>query len=494
MNKIFLFIPIFLFVQEIYSQEKDTMYLSLEECVTMAKKQSASLTTAHDALKNKKLSYRLSQLDILPQISLTANAPGFTRSIISVVQPDGKTMFVSQNQMSSSLNFSVTQKVPFTGGDLSLSSSVSRVDVLETEKTLYNFSPIVLSLNQPLFKTNIVRWEQKAADIEYQIAEKEFSEAVEKIAVDITAQFFESYNAQLDIENAQLNLALQDTLYKISQGRYRIGKIDENDVLQSEIALFNAKTQNISVQLQYERSLTKFKMELKIPSEKKIIFIPPQNIPLFNVDAQQALQEAKMNRSDVLKHQLQQLKNEQAITEAKLSNTFSANLQVSVGFNQRAFEVSEKTHPNIMDNQQFSIGVQIPLLQWGKRNIIIEQTLIEEKKLQETIEKEKKNFEEEITSHILQLEQSQQKIIFAQKTDTLSQRRFTVAKARYFIGKIDFNQLLIIQREKDEAQRNYQKILLEYWKEYYQLRYLTLYDFEKNESIHRTTDFLDNIK
>jgi outer membrane protein TolC len=51
------------------------------------------------------------------------------------------------------------------------------------------------------------------------------------------------------------------------------------------------------------------------------------------------------------------------------------------------------------------------------------------------------------------------------------------------IGRITIDNLYIAQSEKDQALQGFVQALRAYWVAYYQLRKLTLYDFERKEPI-----------
>jgi outer membrane protein TolC len=51
------------------------------------------------------------------------------------------------------------------------------------------------------------------------------------------------------------------------------------------------------------------------------------------------------------------------------------------------------------------------------------------------------------------------------------------------IGRIGIDNLYIAQNEKDQAKTQYVQALRQYWQAYYQLRRLTLYDFETGRPI-----------
>ena len=66
----------------------------------------------------------------------------------------------------------------------------------------------------------------------------------------------------------------------------------------------------------------------------------------------------------------------------------------------------------------------------------------------------------------------------AAKADTIAQNRYNVTKERFLIGNVDVLDLNIALTERDAATRNYLSTLHNYWTYYYNIRKLTLYDFE----------------
>ena len=65
----------------------------------------------------------------------------------------------------------------------------------------------------------------------------------------------------------------------------------------------------------------------------------------------------------------------------------------------------------------------------------------------------------------------------------MAAKRFEVAYNRYVIGRIGIDNLYIAQNEKDQARTQVAQALRQYWQAYYQLRRLTLFDFETGRAI-----------
>ena len=66
------------------------------------------------------------------------------------------------------------------------------------------------------------------------------------------------------------------------------------------------------------------------------------------------------------------------------------------------------------------------------------------------------------------------------KSDDIEERKYNISKELFLIGKIDITTLNIALKDKDTAKRNYFGSLKDFWTGYFEIRRLTLYDFERN--------------
>ena len=64
------------------------------------------------------------------------------------------------------------------------------------------------------------------------------------------------------------------------------------------------------------------------------------------------------------------------------------------------------------------------------------------------------------------------------EADSVAQKRYGIALNRFTVGDISVTDLNYAEQEKDEARQNYIYQLYLSWLYYYNLRYITLYDFE----------------
>jgi outer membrane protein len=74
-------------------------------------------------------------------------------------------------------------------------------------------------------------------------------------------------------------------------------------------------------------------------------------------------------------------------------------------------------------------------------------------------------------------------IVLNDKAEQIASEKYQIAKERYVLGNLSITDLSIAFQENDQAKRDYINSLRDFWGAYYQLRYLSLFDFEKNEKI-----------
>lgn len=451
--------------------------MTLERCITLAQRQSPEANIARKAYESAYWSFKSYRAGLLPQLRLDADAPGLVRSFVSNTQDDGSILFVPQNVASSSLSLGLSQEIAPTGGSVYLRSRLNRQDVFGANgDTYYRSTPFVVGIRQPLFGFNGLRWDREIQPLQLKLAEKRYLEALEDIAVSISGKYFDQYISEIRLENARFNVAINDSIFTISKGRYNVGKIAENDLLQTELAFLNAQATARQSELELEKARTELAISLGITDPDGIEVLPPLEVPIVEVDADFALSVARENRSDLVDYQVRGLEAESALARARADNRFSANVTAEFGLNQIGNTLSE-VYSNPQDQQTATVGIGIPILQWGRGKAAVQSAVVAQERVREQITLDQRRLERDVRFQVLDFLQLQQQIRLSAKADTIAQRRYTVAKNRYLIGKIDITNIQIAQQEKDNARSAYIQALKQYWVAYYRLRRSTLYDF-----------------
>lgn len=466
-----------------YAQE-----LSLQDALAKARANSPLAKQVRSRYKAETWRFKSNRALLQPQLELNAQVPGFTRAINQIPQPDGSILFRPQSQNFSSATMSLSQNLLATGGTLSLNSGLSRIDLFENQGTAnpslyWRSAPLFLSYSQPLFRINRIKWNWQQQKISYDEATRIQLEQLEDLNLQVVAAYFKVLIAGVQLKNAEYNLRNNDTIFRISQGRYGIGKIAENELLQVELGLMNARN---AVEQSSVRKLTSEK-ELRnllgeFENEGQIAVNLPYLVPRAKADPEKAKAEARENRSDFKTLELSENMARMNLRSNQISRRFSADLTLSVGYNQTATNLGD-AFQNLQSQQSAFIGINVPLHNSGRNKALVKQAESELDAVMQNIRNQKNQIEIEVFNQVMQLRQLEASLEISAKSDTIAQRRYEMAKNRYLIGKIDITNLTIAQQEKDEALINYLQTLQQYWLAWYGLRRATLYDFESGNKI-----------
>ncbi|MGE0352840.1 MAG: TolC family protein [Gemmatimonadales bacterium] len=457
--------------------------LTLQDAIALARKQSHQALAARDARDASRHRTGAFNARLLPQLSLSGTVPAYNRSIIQVVQPDGTTLFRPQQQTNAALTATLSQKLPFTGGDLFVSSSLSRLTVSGQQSVeTWSSTPVRFGLRQDIFRPNTLSWDRKEQSIDSELRERLYLEAMEDVAIQTTQAFFDMYTARTAFDNAVTNAAVNDTLYTLNKGRYEVGKIGENDLLQSELALLRARTSVEQARLQYERTTAALRLALNLPPATPLEIEVGSDVPDVRPDTAVAVTQAMRNRSVVTDVELQDVQARRAVTQARLAQGIGATVQASFGFNATAPEASQ-AYQNLLEARQFTLSVEVPLWQWGAHGNDVSAARLDQERVSTLSEETLQQTQHEAHFAALELTQAYRNLALVAKADTVAGKRFEVAYNRYVIGRISIDNLYIAQSEKDAALTQFVQGLRSYWLAYYRLRRATLYDFEAGQPI-----------
>lgn len=451
--------------------------LTLDQAIAMAQHRGTAAAQARDSRDAARWRNRAFESRLLPQIALTGTGLDLNRGINPIILPDGSTQFVSQAQNTSNLGVGITQSIPLTGGSISVGTQLSRIDLFGANSGQYwQTTPVVIGIQQDLFKPRLLVWNEKQESLSAEVTERQYLEAREDVAASTTAQFFALYAAQMSVANAASNAAVNDTLYTLNKGRYEVGKIGENDLLKSQLAQLRARASLDDARLARDRAEATLRRVLEYPADVPLTIVTPDSVPNIQPDADVAVKQALANASTMQSSELAQLVADEKLSVAKNDNRFSATISAQFGFNQTS-PVFSQSYQSPMGKQAVSLGITMPMVQWGAGNADVEAALADQASARTSAKANRDALAEDARFAALQLAQSQRNLLISAKADTVAERGFEVAKERYVIGKIGITDLYLAQSEKDDAVLAYVNALSGYWGAYYHLRRITLYDF-----------------
>jgi hypothetical protein len=458
---------------------QDNIKYSLEEVVARAKARSPESLRIQTQRENMYWRYRFFRSNYNPQLRLNGILPSFRQEFTGITQPDGDIQFLDIRQNFMDLGLGLQQVVAPTGGLLSVNTSTNRFDNFESlggTTTRWQGVPVNVRLDQPIFAYNRFKWDKKIEPLIFEESKREYVEDMERLSAFSTSLFFDLLDAQVNYDIAMANLTNNEDILRIERSRYEMGVTFEDKLLQTELNFLTAKQEAAQARVTMETSALALKSNLGFSENAILSLEMPEMIRDFTVDVNLALEYAYQNRAQALGFDRRRTEADAQVAQAR-GEQFQVNLSASYGYNNAALTWRE-IYSNPNTQALVNMAVSVPILDWGRNKARMSLAQANKNLVEYTVEQELINFEQEIFTKVKNFDVLKERLSISKTAASVAQRRYESALKRYQTGNVSLTDLDIAQRDKDSNQRAYIRALREYWLAYYELRQLTLFDFE----------------
>ncbi|NOR74411.1 MAG: TolC family protein [Draconibacterium sp.] len=492
MKKSIIFAAIcFLFINQINAQEKQ--FLTLDDVIRIASQQSL------DAFKNKNMyradywQYRYFKADKLPSLVLDATVLNYNRSMQKVYNyDDNRDEYIEREDFNSNVSLRLNQNVGFTGGQLFATSSLAMTQKLgDDEVSSFSSTPFNIGYSQSINGYNRFKWEAKIEPVKYEKAKKEFIQSKEVLALKANRLFFDLVDAQIEVNISVTNLANSDTLYTIGKGRFQVGTVTQDELLNLELRFMNSKLALTRANLGLERSKASLNSFLSFEKNTDVECVVPSYSESLQIEAGLALEQALINNPDIFSQRQRLLEEDKRVDQAKSETGVSGTVFAVFGLNQNSNQF-DQVYQEPLGSQQLRAGVSVPILDWGRRKGQLAMAESNREVMRISINQEKIDFEQNVTMNVMEFNLQGNQVFNTAKADTIAQMQYDVTQQRFLIGKVDVTKLNLARNDREQARRAYIRSLRSYWNYYITIRRLTLYDFQNNNTLSEDFDKLIN--
>jgi len=451
--------------------------LTFDEVIRLSEEQSPNALMAKHRFRSSYWQYRSYKAQFLPTLSMSGTAPryskGFDRNYNSMTD---EYIYTPKNTINSSSILSLSQAVGLTGTTISLRSEFLHQYDIEKTKRVYTTTPVSLVLNQPIKQYNSLKWEKKIEPLKYEMARKTFLSNIESVHMQAVQYFFSLALAQINKQIAVMNLSNADTLYRIADGRYKLGTIAEDELLQMQLSYLNAETASKESDMNLRDREIRLRSFLGFNDNVRLELIIPDFVPKMQVDMQEVIDLAMANNPEILNQQVTVLNAQSSVAKAKAAKGLNASLGLSLGLTTSGPDFAYSVE-NPSQSQGVNLTFSVPILDWGrgKGNFKMAQSSLELAQVQQ--KQSLTDFEQNLFLDVEQFNLQANQVAIAAKSDTVAMRMYEVTKQRFLIGKIAILDLNNADTKKDQNRRAYVQALQNYWNYFYNIRSLALYDF-----------------
>ena len=407
--------------------------ITLNEAIALARTQSVDAAVALNELKTSYWEYRTFRADLLPEVNLNGTLPNYNKSYSRYQNSDGSYSFVRNNTLGLSGTLSIDQNLWFTGGKLSLASSLEYIKQLGSggDKRFMSV-PVSLELSQPIFGVNNLKWNKVNAD----------------------------------------------RLYEVAVAKRKMGQISENDLLQLKLNALQGKADVTEAESNLNAKMFQLRSFLGLSEDENLNPMLPNSAPDMKMEYNLVLSKALDRNSFAQNIRRRQLEADYEVATAR-GNLRSIDLFASVGYTGQDRDLTS-AYKGLLDNQIVQVGVKVPILDWGKRRGKVRVAKSNREVVLSRIRQEQMDFNQDIFLLVANFNNQAQQLGIAQEADGIAEKRYKTSVETFMIGQISTLDLNDAQKSKDEARQKHISELYYYWYYFYQIRSLTLWDFERN--------------
>lgn len=465
--------------------------ITLNEAIALARIQSVDAAVALNELKTAYWEYRTFRANLLPEVNFTGTLPNYRKIYNSYQNADGTYSYVRDNVLGLSGEISIDQNIWLTGGKLSLTSSLDYLKELGSNGNKQFMSvPISLELTQPIFGVNTLKWDRRIEPVRYSEAKAAFITATEEVTMKAITYYFELLLAKESLATVRQNKANADRLYEVAIAKRKMGQISENDLLQLKLNALQSKADVTAAESNLNAKMFQLRSFLGVSEQENLNPTLPATVPMLNMDYKSVLEKALQRNSFAQNIRRRQLEADYEVATAR-GNLRSIDLFASIGYTGQSNALKSAYH-GLVDNQVVQVGVKIPILDWGKRRGQVRVAKSNREVVLSKIRQEQMDFNQNIFLLVENFNNQAQQLNIAQEADLIAEKRYKTSVETFMIGKISTLDLNDAQNSKDEARQKHISELYYYWYYFYQIRSLTLWDFEQNTELE--ADFEDIVK
>lgn len=460
----------------------EVVNLSLTDAIDRARLRSVEAAVALDELRQAYWEYRTYRAELLPEVNFTATLPGYYKQYTPYMDSNGSYSFVRNNHLQLNGELSLSQNIWLTGGTLSLNTSLDFYRDLENGGANRFMSlPVALTLNQPVFGVNKVKWDRKIEPERYAEAKAAFLSATEDVAMTAINDYFSLLMARENMEIARQNHENAARLYDVAREKRAMGQISENDLLQMELNLLDARSDLTARESELKNAMFTLRAFLDYDENTELVPEVPEEVPQVVLTYDDALHRALTNNKFSRNIRRRQLEADYAVAKAK-GDLRQITLFAQVGYTGTSNDLN-RSYSNLRSNQVVEVGVKIPILDWGKRRGAVKVAESNRRVVESRLRQETMDFNQNLFILVERFNNQQMQLDLAMRADTITQRRYATNVETFLIGKISTLDLNDSQVKKDQARRDMVNELYLYWSYYFQLRSLTLWDYARNRDI-----------
>jgi len=393
--------------------------------------------------------------------------------------------------------------LPFGGGNLTFRaegyqlnswtpSQVNPGTNLESNQFYTSLSAII---NKPLFTINQLKLGLRQAELNYERQSKIFKRSELDLVFQVTQSFYQLYRR---IEEEKINrekVQRQEDIYNTTRKKFEAGLIAEVDAMQAEVELIQYKNDLKASESRRKQQEAAFKQLIGLPLTENVTVITDLELKPVFVDADQAVQLALKNRSEIVEKMIdieeQKIQIKEIDARVAIKGNLTGYYRLS-GFSDPSLPYGTATEDLFNSswdvlrrtpNRGVTFELEIPIWDWGKNKAQVQAAQAGLTRDQLTLKNLYTTIEREVKDVVRSVYETYDRVQLLEKSKEVSEKSFKINLERFQNGDITSTELARASDQLNTAKLSYLSAYTEYKLSLADLERKTLYDFEKKRSL-----------
>lgn len=465
--------------------------LTMQQVVQLAQENSISAMSNRNNFAASYWSYRSYRAELLPSLNLSANLAQFNRSLVQLQDyQTGALSYRANYNMSNDATLYFSQNVPWTGGTVSLSTSLQRLDQYSPARlTTYYAQPVYLSYMQSLWGYNRFKWNKQTEPKQYEVAKRQYIENMEQVSQTAVMYFWNYVSARENYERAVKSFEDSKRLFEAGQTRFAMGTITRDQLMQIEVSMLNDSLSLSSVQVNLRSALNRLCSYIGYNEDTELNLQIDYEIPDITLDYDDVLERALENSSFRLSQEISYIETDRSIAQAKSNRGISASVNARFGMSGSADRLGD-TFVQLKDQEVVGISLSIPIVDWGLARGRVRMAEAQAQTTRNRLEQSMIDYRQDLLTQVMQFNNQRSQCEIAARAAQLAEDSYQLALQNFGSGSMTMTQLDQLKQKRDNALSSYVSNVANFWNYYFGIRKTTLYDYENGIDISAEFDKL----
>jgi outer membrane protein TolC len=313
-----------------------------------------------------------------------------------------------------------------------------------------------LSLSLPLYTGGATEASIKQAELAVKIADWEVELSKQQVKLDATTGYFSILQARNMVKVDQESVDQLAAHLKNVQAQYRVGTVAKSDVLQSQVKLANAQQTLITQKNTYELAVSSLNNVLGLPLETELVITDELTYPKYQVELEDCLTQAMVNRPEIVEADLSVETAKQAIVGAKSGHKPTVALNGYTDLNDTQFAGTENYNWNVALTAKWSV------FDAGLTKSKVKQSEAGLQKAEYTAKQTRDKVALAVRQMYLNMTAAEKNIETAKYTVDQAEEDFKIAQVRYSSGVGTNLDVMDAELSLTQAKNNYIRALYDY--------------------------------